>query len=90
MRRFGLVLGITLSVAAAPAFAQYGQYYGGYGQYYDGWDAPLGQAWDIVRACSRDVARFAARLYPAKAASGLASRGTWIVFHLSATTRLPM
>ena len=64
MRRFGLVLGITLSVAAAPAFAQYGQYYGGYGQYYDGWDAPLGQAWDIVRACSRDVARFCGAVIP--------------------------
>ncbi len=64
MRRFGLVLGLTLSVAVAPAFAQDGQYYGGYGQYYDGWDAPLGQAWDIARSCARDMARLCGGVSP--------------------------
>ena len=51
------MLGITLSVAAAPAFAQDGQFF-------DGWDGALGQAWDIARSCTRDMARLCGGVAP--------------------------
>ena len=54
MRRFGLVLGMTLSVAAAPAYAQF----------FDDWEGQLRQAWDIARSCARDVARLCGGVTP--------------------------
>ena len=51
------MLGVTLSVAAAPAFAQSGQFL-------DGWEGQLGQAWDIARACARDMVRLCGGVDP--------------------------
>jgi len=57
MRRFGLVLGVALSVTAAPGFAQDGQFL-------DGWEGQLRQAWEIARSCARDVVRLCGGVAP--------------------------